>query len=35
VRELIGLWKEFEAMKKVESARPTSDNKKEKDTTIG
>jgi hypothetical protein len=35
VRELIGLWKEFEAMKKVESASPTSDKKKEKDTTIG
>ncbi len=33
VRELIGLWKEFEAMKKAESASPAPDKKKEKDAT--
>lgn len=33
VREYIGLWKEFEAMKKAESASPPPGKEKEKDTT--
>jgi len=33
VREYIALWKEFEAIKKVESASPPPDREKEKDTT--
>lgn len=35
VRELIGLWKEFDAMKEVESANPPPDKEKEKDATTG
>jgi hypothetical protein len=34
VQEYIGLWKEFEAMKKAESASSPPDTEKEKDTTI-
>jgi len=33
VRELIRLWKEFQAMNKAELANPTSDKEKEKDAT--
>ncbi|MCP4685042.1 MAG: DUF1670 domain-containing protein [bacterium] len=33
VREYTGLWKEFEAMKKTESANPLPGKEKEKDTT--